>query len=823
MEKASLPRTTGDPFDDMTLLSRGTQRIPGWKRALRPAGQLAVWLVFSLAMLRLPKAPPVDSLLDASWNLCLPYLVQHGAQFGTEVVFTFGPLGFAMPSLYCGTGLWLEVAAAATAAGMFGWVLLETIRPLNWVHRTVAALGMLILIPSSPQTLYLSMVALLGLLLLRDEPPGAFKTVTCCVILGFLSLTKFTNAMLACGVAAVAAGYYLLDGKPKQAALLAGAYALAFSLFWTVCGQSPAGMVPYISTSLEISKGYPDAMYVYESPRAFWRGLSTVLVMVACGVFETVAAKGRIKALARALIFWMTAFLAWEYGFVRADPGHMAGFYLSAVAAVCLYPVFFPFGERWQVARTVLPAVLAGCAIIGIYRLEEGTFAACLPNTAEEMRENFAALSNPAKFKQKLDAGYAAAAKRNAAPRIINAVGTQTVDVFGFQQAVAILNGLRYSPRPVLQSYVAYTPKLAALNGAFMAGDRAPQWILQRYETIDGRYPSMDDGPALRALLDRYTFQFQDSGYVAWRRTEDQKKTLTALPPPVREGDAGMNEEIPVGDLAAGASVWLEVDYSENIRGKLRALLYKPPKVTLVVAVAGQPGTPGKFRFPRMLAREGMLLSPYLDGEYAFLEYAAGLGGPAVQTFKVACDRQNARYLERTFHYRLRILPAPYNLSANRAMADRIRRYPMFDTIPARVEATAMPSRVWLDGLAALEVRAPSEIELLIPPGASRLAGAFGLDPAANKGSGANGARKPEAEFQVVLREGERQRVLFERTLAPGDHPGDLGAQALDVAIPGARAGAMLVLNTFAKAPKESGSDLTCWTGLHFLGENPGR
>ena len=48
------------------------------------------------------------------------------------------------------------------------------------------------------------------------------------------------------------------------------------------------------------------------------------------------------------------------------------------------------------------------------------------------------------------------------------------------------------------------TPRLAELDRAFFAGASAPEWLLVRWYRIDGRLPSLEDGPALLEILARY-------------------------------------------------------------------------------------------------------------------------------------------------------------------------------------------------------------------------------------------------------------------------------------------------------------------------------
>jgi hypothetical protein len=284
-----------------------------------------------------------------------------------------------------------------------------------------------------------------------------------------------------------------------------------------------------------------------------------------------------------------------------------------------------------------------------------------------------------------------------------------------------------------------------------------------------------------------------------------------------REGETRFKQVIPVGDLAATSALWLEVDYSYTLAGSLRALLYKPPKVTMTVTSSDEPGAPRKFLMPRSIAQEGMMLSPYLAGEYDFLRYAAGLGCPKILSFRIDCARQDARYLKRNFHYRLSYLPAPANLSANRAFAGSIRQYPMFDTAPARVDSPWQPAAVWQDGRVMLQVGVPGQIEYPAPAGGGRLTGAFAL-----RAPDQDSAGRPIAEFQVALREGSARRILFDRVLNPLDAASDRGVQPLDVNIPPAAPGATLLLNTISKAPDGSGGILPCWTALRLQEDTPG-
>jgi hypothetical protein len=93
-----------------------------------------------------------------------------------------------------------------------------------------------------------------------------------------------------------------------------------------------------------------------------------------------------------------------------------------------------------------------------------------------------------------------------------------TTDIYEYDQSVLLASDNTWNPRPVIQSYSAYTPALASLDEQHLRGRDAPDWVLFELQTIDGRLPSLDDGPSWPALLDNYTFISYDGQFVLMRK-----------------------------------------------------------------------------------------------------------------------------------------------------------------------------------------------------------------------------------------------------------------------------------------------------------------
>src|SRR5207244_5037431 len=72
-------------------------------------------------------------------------------------------------------------------------------------------------------------------------------------------------------------------------------------------------------------------------------------------------------------------------------------------------------------------------------------------------------------------------------------------------------------PRPVMQSHLVYTPYLARLNDDFYDSDRAPAYALLKIQTIDQRFPPLDDALLLRSFIHRYDYLHTEREFQLWK------------------------------------------------------------------------------------------------------------------------------------------------------------------------------------------------------------------------------------------------------------------------------------------------------------------
>ena len=126
---------------------------------------------------------------------------------------------------------------------------------------------------------------------------------------------------------------------------------------------------------------------------------------------------------------------------------------------------------------------------------------------------NAGALLDPAAYVREMGP-FSGEHTRDQLPMLCQTIGTNTVDIFGQDQAYAWFNHLNYRPRPVFQSYSAYNATLMQINERFYASSAAPEYVLFDFTPIDKRFPPLEDAWALRTLLADYTLVAADLSFL---------------------------------------------------------------------------------------------------------------------------------------------------------------------------------------------------------------------------------------------------------------------------------------------------------------------
>jgi hypothetical protein len=263
-------------------------------------------------------------------------------------------------------------------------------------------------------------------------------------------------------------------------------------------------------------------------------------------------------------------------------------------------------------------------------------------------------LTHPAARERLLaEASAPVLASRRLSPALRARIGDATVDVYPTEHSYVPANGLRWANRPMLSSYLAYTPALDGLDAAFLASPRRPQLVLWHpsegppMTSIDNRHLFWDEPLALRALLDGYRLVAEDGDLLLLGRRADHR---WGPPRPLerRAVDWGAWTAVP----AAPGVVLAEVHFHRGLVPALVRSVFREEASFLSVRLAS--GEERTFRVVPDQMPSGIWISPLPLATADLRALLSGSDdGPRVMairlhggTFGRLADRVEVRWLQ---------------------------------------------------------------------------------------------------------------------------------------------------------------------------------
>lgn len=739
-----------------------------------PKIRLSEWLLgllLAALVFTLPQKPLLE--LDSSWRQALAYFLHQGYPFGESIVFTYGPLGFLMGNTYSGLFwegyiIW-QVAFSIIAAT----IIVYLARPLEGVSRFCYFTFFALWGVGYPDALHMIIIAFCGWIMIqRLATERSTRPIPIGFLLALLAVIKFTNLLFAGFVVLVATAYALSVRQRTTGIKLIAAFSGGFLLVWMACGQSPWQWLAYALNSLEISSGYQAVMGLPTPEKQLGTALLIFAGLAGYVGWHLVTQTDRIRAAANLLILAAFLFLNWKHGFVRAD-GHMLGFFYCVLVPAVAFPAMLGEAPRQQwIARTLLIAV-GVLALAGM----RNTFTSTLdyaPNiTNEKLQRNIQAGLNWTEARQEIE--HAVAVWRHEAhlPKAQQLIGDSPVDVLGFEQAIALFNDFNYTPRPVFQSYSAYTPKLAEMNREFITSTAAPEFLLLKLQTIDERPLLADDAHLMALFPHLYEFKLVEKDFYVFQRREEAPAPEDLAPRLVRTTPAAIGEEISVSEFAH-EHLWLTVDLPLSLTGRLIKFLYKPALVYLIVT--DQDGKEIRYRIARPIGLTGFQINPLVTDFETYLEAHGGESARRIDSLRIEVAEED-RYLFADQAALSLSLLKPTNLKQEFARQLDRQNFASFSHLPDDFYAKTPVSTQPIDGQEAVIVHAPSLMSFRLTEPVSRISGAHGYPPNAYT----NGGETDGATFAITWVDGDSSEVIYERNLDPFNEPQDRGLVKFDV------------------------------------------
>jgi hypothetical protein len=529
--------------------------------------------------------------LDQSWASAVHVAFANKIQFGKDFIYTYGPYGFLQVDLYFPEtysyilGFRLLIALAVWAG--FFQLMRHCVS-----HRDgsiIFLIPILFFFPNGAIWMdnFQFPIVILPLVLYfyvsKRLSPALVLTI---MTASLASLTKHTYLLLC----VVFIGLITIDelGKLKRVPRVAPVYLVFIWLFWTIAAQDITNLPAYLINGLQIVSGFSAAMGHaghLDEIILYLLGTGIFLLSVTAIEWKNRRGWGILPSLGLAAILFIT----FKGAFTRHDSHALQALFNLAPVILIFTAMLWPSIKKssWRVGNKIkltgtllfgtslLLGLIMGSIILnhyldygyGIYSLN------VIKHTANKVPQVVRVMSGKGDFKAIVDQGKAAIRSENFLPPI----PPGTVDLYSNEIASIFAYDLPYQPRPIFQSFSAYTSKLARLNAEHLKQSDAAATILFDLQPIDGHLASFEDGLSWPEILTRYDITNIEGRYLMLQRSSQPRPYQ--LKPITNEVNLSLGEWFDVPNNQE--PVWGKIKIHPNLWGKLASAALKLPPLYL--------------------------------------------------------------------------------------------------------------------------------------------------------------------------------------------------------------------------------------------------
>jgi hypothetical protein len=568
--------------------SRGPERRfppPSMNGALRTARKLATWpdgsgsrgppvwllgVIVALAGWRVGMNRPLTGL-DPSWTAGLAMAAKDGLDFGDQVIFTYGPLGFLQgPFIWYGDLAVLAfIHLAAVYVGFCVALVWALRRSLPIVPSVLIAFLIVTLLPLLEQSILVAVLVCLGVL----ERERSQRTINVLVVGG--ASFAAVEALVKLSFGPIIALVFLiavigLGARWWQVLGYLGLFGAEILTLWLITGQSLSTIPDFLENTWQVISGYSEAM-LREQGVAAWK-VTTATLAAAIVVVGLLAANARARYRDRRArwagmaLMGIAAFAVFKGGVVRPDAGHLSLFFSTA----CVLWIAIPWTkDRWR----WLVAGAAAIALMGIPVRPPGlpTNLNAIANVSYATGQFHSLVSGSRRAELINEGRFGMGIAYGLDPQTLAALRGHRVAVEPWEIGVAWAYHLDWDPLPIFANYQAYTSKLDEANADKVEDRTGPDRILRENVLVgapqsptgdlDNRYLGWDPPAQARAILCNFvplhtTVRWQVLGRTSNRCSSPQRVRSveadpgTTVPVPA----PGRNEVVFVRIYGAGVS-----------------------------------------------------------------------------------------------------------------------------------------------------------------------------------------------------------------------------------------------------------------------------
>lgn len=554
---------------------------------------------------------------DYSWITAMHVAAHMGLHWGSQIDYTYGPLGYLTIGnlFYDRTGIPADLVIAVLYVGLLAMIARAACRSLGLIVGAllVFVLARIAASPVDPVELLAPLVVGLGILALRRQ--GELRTVhvaAICALAAFTALDKLSSGpvglvvVLTLAVVTAARPASSVRDRAVAGGTVLGFYVGALILLWLLAGQSLFDLPSYVRNGWDIINGYDSQALI--DPTQRWQ-YKWVIVTAVIALALALWRDRRLPRMERAgiVVLWLLfLWVSFRHAYVREAPGK--GVLYFGLAAMLAAGVLLGRGRN--------RVGLVGCLIPLAVAWHMGSWN--VPNlftvgTGQFVTNVNALLGSNGRHAAQGRAAEALRKSYGFTPALVARLTGQTVHFDPWEATIAYAYPqFRWDPAPIFQDYNAYTSRLDDINAAFLAGDRAPRYILRENQAPDQRDPRFESPRYVLTMMCRYQQVMLVGAWQLLERGSDRCGAPIAMGSERARFDQHISVPGPIRNSIVVASF---TDVSEPLSAEIRGFLFRSQPVyfaanqTVYRFVTEHASNPHVMSFPSCLGWS----PPYFD------------------------------------------------------------------------------------------------------------------------------------------------------------------------------------------------------------------
>jgi hypothetical protein len=401
-------------------------------------------------------------------------------------------------------------------------------------------------------------------------------------------------------------------------------YLCYFLGLGTLIIYSSPSLIAYLKGSWEISSGYSSAMSLIGPVWELGLGISQI-ILISIALF-LIAKEGNIGI---AFCLALVLFLSFKHGFVRQDSYHTFVFFslTPIITAIAMTQIQKKMSYFFVFVYTYTLLILLIMPSVSVF-LEE--------LSPKNVFTNAIFLQNLNQLKKDINTSnemYFSLIKLPS--QFMEIVKEKPIDIVPWEISLVPANNLNWQPRPIFQSYSAYTSFLDRQNFLKLS-KKPPNYILYQFSSIDNRHPFFDEPETFSYIFCNYKLSSNLADFVHTKKVlnllllEKRPSNICLLSSPTQELNLKWKKNIVVDEKNTLLRGSFKINYS--VIGKIYKTLFRSPPV--MIHITYKNGQETSYRIIPENAENGVIISHLPINDREGLSFFNGKLPNRVQSFQ---------------------------------------------------------------------------------------------------------------------------------------------------------------------------------------------